>query len=58
MTVCGRGDRGEEEQQEEEVQGASRGSFFSPPAQQVGRVHMDLVDLYLPECFTYCCDTE
>lgn len=23
-----------------------------------GRVHMDLVDLYLPECFTYHSDTE
>lgn len=27
-------------------------------AEHGGRVHMDLVDLYLPECFTYHSDTE
>lgn len=32
-------------------------NIFSSP-EHGDRVHMDLVDLYLPECFTYHSDTE
>lgn len=34
------------------------GHFFFSPSQHGCEVHMDLVDLYLPECFTFHSDTE
>lgn len=54
----------EEREKERDKEGAGQEqtsqdttTFFSS-SEHGGRVHMDLVDLYLPECFTYHSDTE
>jgi len=58
-TVTNTAARGEKKEKESRRETEERHTFlFFSSSEHGGRVHMDLVELYLPECFTYHSDTE